>query len=60
MRTTEPMARAMPTQLVCGVLAADQRLHRFEADVRREQEELHGDEPLRALLGGVREDARRR
>ena len=39
------------------MLAADERPDRLDPHVRREQEELHRDEPLGALLGGVREDA---
>jgi hypothetical protein len=56
MKRTEPLARPMPTQLTSGVLAADQAFGRLEGDVGGEQEELHGDEPLRPLLGSTGED----
>jgi hypothetical protein len=39
-------------------VAADERLHRLEAHVRREHEELEGDELLREVLGGGREHPR--
>ena len=54
------MASAMPTGLTLGVLAAEQRADRLDADIRREDEELDRDELLRALLGGVGEHAARR
>ncbi len=61
MRTTEPIGAARcRRQLVLGVLAATSALTDSKPTYGREQEELHRDEPLRALLGGVGEDALRR
>jgi len=57
MSTTEPTARAMPTQLVSGRSALASALTDSKPNVRRQQEELHRDQPLRTLLGRVREDA---
>lgn len=37
------------------MLAGEQSADRLVADVGSEQEELDGDQPLRTLLGGVRE-----
>jgi hypothetical protein len=49
---------AMPQPAHVGPLALKQRLDRLHANVRREDEELHRDELLRAVLRGLREHPR--
>ena len=53
MKTTEPSGEQDAHERLVRPVARDERAGRLEPDVRREHEELEGDELLRAFLGRV-------